>query len=129
MSSSSDRKIWIAETSAATTVVSGADASSLVRRRLASGFHETNFECNNPAWGITVVTNGQRAMVCCTLSDSGEYRHLIDASATGESCGYILSNGQSDCYANRDTVELDVALDELARFIDGEKPRATWQVD
>lgn len=120
---------WIAEPGAATAIVSGTDASSLVRQRLASGFYETNFERNNPAWGITVVTNGQRAMVCCVLNDGDESRHLVDSSATGHSCGYILSNGQSDCYENHDTVELEIALDELARLIDGEKPRATWQVD
>lgn len=55
--------------------------------------------------------------------DPGE--HLVDPRGEGSSGGCLLSNGQADTYADRDTVAFDVAGHAVAYFIE----HGTWPAE
>ncbi|MET9322324.1 hypothetical protein ABZX75_19360 [Streptomyces sp. NPDC003038] len=96
---------------------SGEEARQLLRSRRDWGSQETWFE-NDAGRLLAVVTNGERAMVVLFngADDSGE--HLADPRGEGSSGGYLLSNGQVDTYADRDTVAFDVGGHVVAYFIE-----------
>jgi len=108
----------------------GGEALRVVEERISRGAFETWFESDHGRM-MAIVTNGDRAllMVLRATGDAGE--HLIDPRATDrEQGGYELSNGQSDTYAERDTVPLRTALQVVASVVDGENhPTASWQED
>ncbi|MFE2163751.1 hypothetical protein ACFXB3_01500 [Streptomyces sp. NPDC059447] len=100
---------------------SGEEARQLLRNRLDWGNQETWFE-SDAGRLLAVVTNGERAMVVLLDGDGDPGEHLVDPRCEGSSDGYVLSNGQVDRYADRDTVAFDVAGRSVAYFIE----HGTW---
>ncbi|MFB0633449.1 hypothetical protein [Streptomyces sp. AB3(2024)] len=96
---------------------SGAEARSLLVRRLDWASQETWFEDGRGRL-LSLVTNGERAMVALVdgAGDPGE--HLVDPRAEGISGGYLLSNGQIDTYSDRETVAFSVACRAVEHFIE-----------
>ncbi|MEU9254457.1 hypothetical protein AB0D66_21705 [Streptomyces sp. NPDC048270] len=103
---------------------SGEKARQLLRHRLDWATQETWFEDGRAA-NLTVVTNGERAMVSLLDGEAGRAEHLIDPRESGSSGGYQLANGQVDVYADRDTVTFEAAGRAVAYFIE----HATWPDD
>ncbi|GAA1961061.1 hypothetical protein [Kitasatospora viridis] len=96
---------------------SGEEARRLVGNRFDWASQETWFE-DEQGRLLAVVTNGERAMVTLMHGAGDPGEHLIDPGAEGSSDGYLLSNGQSDTYADRDTVPFGVAARAVAHVID-----------
>lgn len=96
---------------------SGAEARSLLVRRLDWASQETWFEDGRGRL-LSVVTNGERAMVALVdgAGDPGE--HLVDPRGEGTSGGYLLSNGQIDTYSDRETVPFPLACQAVEHFIE-----------
>lgn len=111
-------------------VSNGADAQRVVEERISRRAFETWFESDRGRM-MALVTNGDRAllMVLRGPGDAGE--HLTDPQATDrEQGGFKLSNGQSDTYADHDTVPLHTALEVVATVVNGDShPTATWHED
>lgn len=103
---------------------SGEEARYLLRHRWDWANHETWFE-NDAGRLLAVVTNGERAMVMLLDGEGEPGEHLVDPRGECSSGGYVLSNGQVDSYADRDTVTFDVAGRAVAYFIE----HGTWPVD
>ncbi|MFI6148688.1 hypothetical protein [Streptomyces sp. NPDC051109] len=95
----------------------GEEARQLLRRRWDWASQETWFE-NDAGRLLAVVTNGDRAMVMSLDGEGGPGEHLVDPRGAGSSGGYLLSSGQVDSYADRDTVDFDVACRAVAYFIE-----------
>ena len=110
--------------------IDSATAVSLLRARLLNEQWETWFESESGAL-LAVVTNGHRVMVMLLREPGDAGEHAIDASAAdGTSSGYVLSNGQVDTYADRDTVPFDDAMIRVASVLDGGVRSASeWKVD
>ncbi|NXY96488.1 hypothetical protein HYE82_19255 [Streptomyces sp. BR123] len=72
-----------------------------------------------------MVTNGERAMVALLDGEDNPGEHLVDPRGESSSDGYVLSNGQVDSYADRDTVAFDVAGHAVAYFIE----HGTWPAE
>ncbi|MET9959929.1 hypothetical protein ABZ128_12845 [Streptomyces sp. NPDC006326] len=96
---------------------SGKEAGELLVRRLDWASQETWFE-NGQGRLLSVVTNGERAMVALLDDSAGLGEHLVDPEGTGISGGYVLANGQIDTYSDRDTVPFPVACRAVAHFIE-----------
>ncbi|MBT2540063.1 hypothetical protein J7E99_04915 [Streptomyces sp. ISL-44] len=103
---------------------SGAEARQLLRNRWDWGNQETWFE-NEAGRLLAVVTNGERSMVVLLDGEGDPGEHLVDPRGEGSSGGYLLSNGQDDTYADRDTVAFDVAGHAVAYFIE----HGTWPAE
>jgi hypothetical protein len=77
------------------------------------------------------VTNRERVMlmVMDRPGDAGE--HAIDPDAPGSSSGFVLENGQSDEYADRDTVTTERARRILRSVLTTGQvpPGEPWEVD
>ncbi|MFE9462842.1 hypothetical protein ACFYNW_04060 [Streptomyces virginiae] len=100
---------------------SGEEARQLLRHRWDWGSQETWFESDTGRL-LTVVTNGDRAMVVLRDGEGDVGEHLVDRRAEGSSGGYALADGQVDSYADRDTVAFDVAGRAVAYVIE----HGTW---
>lgn len=96
---------------------SGDEARNLLRHRWDWGNPETWFESDTGQL-LCVVTNGERAMVMLVDAEGGPGEHLVDPRGEGSSGGFVLSNGQADSCADRDTVPFDVAGHAVAHFIE-----------
>ncbi|MFK0049426.1 hypothetical protein ACIQU4_36095 [Streptomyces sp. NPDC090741] len=103
---------------------SGQEARQLLRHRWDWANQETWFE-NDAGRLLAVLTNGERAMVVLLDGEDGPGEHLVDPRAEGSSGGYLLSNGQVDGYADRDTVAFDVAGHAVAHMIE----HGTWPAE
>ncbi|MGW8777097.1 Imm1 family immunity protein [Streptomyces sp. NPDC055796] len=103
---------------------SGEEARQLLRHRWDWASQETWFE-NGAGRLLAVVTNGERAMVVLLDGEGDPGEHLVDPRGEGSSGGYLLSNGQVDSYADRDTVAFDVAGRAVAHFIE----HGTWPAE
>lgn len=106
---------------------SGEEARQLLRHRWDWASPETWFE-NDAGRLLGVVTNGERAMVVLLDGEGAPGEHLVDPrgeGSSGGSGGYLLSNGQVDRYADRDTVPFDVAGRAVAHFIE----HGTWPAE
>lgn len=106
------------------------EARELIERRISEDQLTTWFESDRGRT-LAVVTNRERAMVMLLDGPEDAGAHAIDPKASGTSEGYVLENGQSDEYADRDTVELRRALAVVEHIIlVGEPPAdAAWSVD
>ncbi|MCY0927917.1 hypothetical protein OTB20_17195 [Streptomyces sp. H27-H1] len=95
----------------------GQEARTLLVHRLDWASNETWFE-DGQGQLLSVITNGERAVVALLdhARDPGE--HLVDPKSKGDSGGYAMSNGQIDTYLNRDTVPFPVACRAVAHFIE-----------
>ncbi|WP_371677472.1 hypothetical protein [Streptomyces sp. NBC_01276] len=96
---------------------SGAEARSLLVRRLDWASQETWFDDGRGRL-LSVVTNGERAMVALVDGEGDPGEHLVDPRAEGVSGGYLLSNGQIDTYSDRETVPFPVACRAVEHFIE-----------
>lgn len=103
---------------------SGEEARLLLGNRLDWANQETWFEDDEDRL-LAVVTNGKRAMVVLMNAEGDPGEHLVDPSGEGHTGGYLLSNGQIDVYADRDTVPFTVAARAVAHLID----HGTWPDD
>ncbi len=101
----------------ATDGYSGEEARALLVRRLDWASNETWFE-NGQGRLLSVVTNGERAMVALLDGPGDPGEHLVDPKSTGNSGGYAMHNGQIDTYSDRDTVPFPVACRAVAHFIE-----------
>ena len=110
--------------------VSAADVAGLLRERLAAKQRETWF-VDGTGRSLTVVTNGERAMVMLLAGEGDPGEHAVDPGADGWSDGYVLANGQDDEYPDADTVPLPEALRIVEHVLDtgSPPPDAAWQVD
>ncbi|TDV57357.1 Imm1 family immunity protein [Actinophytocola oryzae] len=113
-----------------TTTLNGEQALALVRRRIDDGQLET-WLTHDDGRALTLVTNRARAMVMLLDGPDDPGRHAVDPDAPGEQDGYVLGNGQSDTYPDRDTVPLDQALDAVAHIVEHGEPSASvaWRSD
>ncbi|WP_405705136.1 hypothetical protein [Streptomyces sp. NBC_00069] len=100
---------------------SGQEAGALLHRRLDWATQETWFE-SDAGQLLAVVTNGERAMVMVLDGEGDPGKHLVYPRGEGFSAGYVLSSGQVDTYADRDTVAFDFAEQAVAHFIE----HGTW---
>ncbi|WP_331729959.1 hypothetical protein [Streptomyces sp. NBC_00073] len=103
---------------------SGAQARSLLIRRLDWASQETWFEDGRGRL-LSVVTNGERAMVALTDGAGGPGEHLVDPRGEGVSGGYLRSSGQIDTYSDRETVPFPVACRAVEHFFE----HGTWPHD
>ena len=111
--------------------VEGSGAAAEINRGLASGEREFWFDSESGR-SISLVTNGERAMLMVLAEPGDEGEHAIDpAASSGRSGGYLLSNGQEDSYPDRDTIPLPSALDAVRVLTDeGQKPPdVIWHAD
>jgi hypothetical protein len=80
---------------------------------------------------LSVVANGERAMVMLLdgAGDTGE--HAVDPGVGGWSNGFVLANGQRDEYPNEDTVPLADALRIVESIVATGSPPAdtVWVAD
>ncbi len=110
--------------------LSGHEAVTLIQERLSKGDRETWFShAAGPVLGFT--TNGRRAMVVLLNGEDDPGMHAVDPLATGEQDGYVLSNGQNDTYADRDTLPLADALRAVRLVLDDDAlpPDVVWERD
>ena len=107
---------------------SGEEAVAAVIRARDSGPREMLFESDR---GRTLffVTNGNRVMMVLMDEPGDPGEHAVDVDAAGTSSGYVLSNGQVDEYADRDTVPWDAALQVLRCIVDEEPSPVSWHID
>jgi len=109
-------------------VPTGADAVAAAVRARDSGQREMLFESNRGRICF-FVTNGARVMIVLMNEPGDPGEHAVDGDAEGSSSGYVLSTGQVDEYADRDTVSWDAALQALEALVDGEPSPVSWHVD
>lgn len=96
---------------------SGEKARLLLGNRMGWASLETWFEDDRGRL-LAVITNGGRAMVMLLDREGDPGEHLVDPRGEGRSGGFVLSSGQIDTYANRDTVAFEVAGRAVAHLID-----------
>ncbi|MFJ4321484.1 hypothetical protein ACIP46_40490 [Streptomyces lavendulae] len=98
---------------------SGAEARSLLVRRLDWGTQETWFEDGRGRL-MSVVTNGARARVALLDGAGGPEEHLVDPRGEGVSGGYLSSSGRIDTHPDRETVPFALACKAVEHFIEHE---------
>ncbi len=113
-----------------TEALDGGSAATIIRDRRSLGIFTTWFESDGGRM-LAVVTNGERAMVMLLREPGDAGEHAVDRDAgDSTSGGYVLDNGQADCYAARDTAPLATALELVADVIeDRERSPVDWQTD
>jgi len=100
----------------------GWDVNGILSKRRARGIYETWFE-HSDGRRLGFITNGTRGVLLLLTDEDDAGEHAIDETAEGSSDGFLLTNGQNDRYANRDTVEFDTGIKSLRHLIDfGEWP-------
>ena len=102
-----------------------------LERRIAQG-DMTTWLSSSLGRQIAFVSNGPRAMVMLLRDDQGDPgEHATDPQGEGSSGGFVLDNGQSDEYSDRDTVPTKDALRIVSHLLtEGVPPvNASWQVD
>lgn len=111
-------------------VDNGTHAVSVIRERIQFGVFQTWLYGPHRQM-LTMVTNGVRAMVMLLVGDGDAGEHAVDHEGQGSQSGYVLDNGQVDTYDNRDTIELNQALEAIRHLVDdGTWPQAVaWQSD
>ena len=77
------------------------------------------------------VTNRRRVMLMVMNHPGDAGEHAIDPDAPGSSSGFVLENGQSDEYADRDTVARQDARRILRSLLTTGQvpPGVPWEVD
>jgi hypothetical protein len=77
------------------------------------------------------VTNRQRVMLMVMNHPGDAGEHAIDPDARGSSSGFVLENGQSDEYADRDTYATKNARRNLQSMLTTgqEPPGEPWEID
>lgn len=81
---------------------------------------------------LAVTIGGTRTMVMRLAERGDDGYHAVDLAASPEpSETYILTNGQVDQYADRDTVEVRYVMPIVAHFLatTDRWPRVMWQDD
>ncbi|GLV88450.1 hypothetical protein Slala03_81390 [Streptomyces lavendulae subsp. lavendulae] len=96
---------------------SGAEARSLLVRRLDWGTQETLFEDGRGRL-LSVVTNGERARVALVDGAGGPGEHLVDPRGEGVSGGYLSSSGRVDTYPDGETVPFPLGCRAVEYFIE-----------
>jgi hypothetical protein len=111
-------------------LVTGDQVADLIRRRVRDGVLETWLK-HDTGIALSVVTNGDRAMVMLLDEPGDAGGHAVDPGADGEQSGYVLGNGQQDTYGNHDTLPLDEALRTARHIVEhGHPPEdADWHSD
>jgi hypothetical protein len=121
------REAWvISETGV--VLSSGEDAVAVAVRARDSGPREVLFE-SDLGRTLLFVTNGDRVMMVLMDEPGDPGVHVVDPDADGTSSGYVLSNGQVDEYADRDTVPWEAALRALRCVVDDKSSPVTWRSD
>lgn len=106
---------WHVEGSAEPLV--GWDVNGVLIERRRQGIHETWFE-HPDGRRLGFITNGARVMLILMDDEGDAGEHAVDEGAEDWSDGFLLLNGQSDRYANRDTVPFGTGVECLRRIID-----------
>ncbi|MFE5540941.1 hypothetical protein [Streptomyces sp. NPDC056492] len=96
---------------------SGEEARELLVRRLDWASNETWFEDGRGRL-LSVLTNGERAVVSLRDDAGDPVEHLVDPTGTGNSGGYAMHDGQIDSHRDRDTVPFPLACLAVAHFMD-----------
>lgn len=104
---------WHLEGSAQALV--GWDVNGVLIERRRQGIYESWFG-HPDGRRLGYLTNGVRVML--RLVDGDTEEHAVDEGAEGWSDSFVRLNGQSDRYANRDTVEFRIGVAALHRIID-----------
>jgi hypothetical protein len=92
------------------------EGEAAVHRQLAAGRTWIDLSSDDGRM-LMVVTNGERAMVVLLQEEGDAGENLTSPGATGVSGGYILDNGQSDEYSDRDTVPLEDAIRAIGHIV------------
>ncbi|MFI1585056.1 hypothetical protein [Embleya sp. NPDC020630] len=110
--------------------VAAESAVEALRRAIADGRLESWLTSSSGRL-LAVVSNADRAMVMLLdgVDDPGE--HAADPGAEGCGSGFVLANGQSDEYANADTVPLAEAFRIVRHIVSVGIPPADvpWVID